>query len=144
MKPLNPALKWLIPLIFILAVIAALAGVWPSESHPYTITNFRGEEVTINAGGLYYWDTFSSATQAQANDLVMLVLGMPLLAISTWLTLRGSLRGRLLLTGILGFHPVHLHHDVLRRGVQSIVPGLCSTFQPELVRLHPDHDVFRS
>jgi hypothetical protein len=41
--------------------------------------------------------------QTQANDLVTLVLGLPLLAISFWLTLRGSLRGRLMLTGILAF-----------------------------------------
>jgi hypothetical protein len=34
---------------------------------------------------------------------VMLVLGLPLLAVSFWQTLRGSLRGRLLLTGTLGF-----------------------------------------
>jgi hypothetical protein len=39
----------------------------------------------------------------QANDLVMLVLGLPLLAVSFWLARRGSLRGRLLLTGTLGF-----------------------------------------
>ena len=41
--------------------------------------------------------------QMQANDLVTLVLGLPLLAISFWLALRGSLRGRLLLAGTLGF-----------------------------------------
>jgi hypothetical protein len=39
----------------------------------------------------------------QANDLVMMVLGLPLLAISLRLALRGSLRGQLLLTGTLGF-----------------------------------------
>ena len=99
----HPALKWLIPAIFILTFIAALAGLWPGNGLPYDITNFRGEEVTINARGLYYWDTVSSSAQMQANDLVMLVLGLPLLAISFWLTLRGSLRGRLLLTGTLGF-----------------------------------------
>lgn len=97
------ALKWLIPLIFILTLVAALSGVWPAEGTPYPLTNFRGEHVTINARGLYYWDTLSSAAQTQANDLVILVLGLPLLAISFWLTLRGSLRGRLILTGTLGF-----------------------------------------
>ena len=102
-QKMAPVLKWLIPAIIILALIAALAGLWPGEGQPYSLTNFRGEEVTINARGLYYWDTLSSAAQAQANDLVMLVLGLPLLAISFWLTLRGSLRGRLLLTGTLGF-----------------------------------------
>lgn len=99
----TPATKWLIPPIFILALIAALAGLWPGEGTPYAITNFRGEEVTINTRGLYYWDTVSSTAQMQANDLVMLMLGLPLLAVSFWLTLHGSLRGRLLLTGTLGF-----------------------------------------
>jgi hypothetical protein len=96
-------LKWLIPLIIVLAFIAALAGLYPAQGTPYPLTNFRREEVTINARGLYYWDTVSSAAQMQANDLVTLVLGLPLLAVSFWLTLRGSLRGRLLLTGTLGF-----------------------------------------
>ena len=96
-------LKWLIPLVFALTLLAALAGVWPATGTPYLLTNFRGEEVIINARGLYYWDTVSSAAQMQANDLVTLILGLPLLAISFWLTLRGSLRGRLLLAGTLGF-----------------------------------------
>ncbi|HQX17699.1 MAG TPA: hypothetical protein PLA27_14855, partial [Anaerolineales bacterium] len=79
------------------------AGLLPGEGQPFALTNFRGEEVTINARGLYYWDTVSSAAQMQANDLATLALGAPLLAISFWLTLRGSLRGRLLMTGTLGF-----------------------------------------
>lgn len=100
---MNSALKWLIPAIFVLTLIASLAGLWPAEGTSYPLTTFRGEQVTINARGLYYWDTVSSAAQMQANDLVTLMLGLPLLAISTWLTLRGSLRGRLLLAGTLGF-----------------------------------------
>jgi hypothetical protein len=94
---MNPALKWLIPLIFVLTLVAALAGLWPVAGTPYPLTSFRGEEVTINARDLYTWDTVSSAAQMQANDLVMLVLGLPLLALSFWLARRGSLRGRLLL-----------------------------------------------
>jgi hypothetical protein len=97
------ALKWLVPAIIALAFAAALAGLWPGEGQPYPLTTFRGEQVTINARGLYYWDTVSSAAQMQANDLATLVLGLPLLAISLWLARRGSLRGRLLLTGALGF-----------------------------------------
>ena len=96
-------LKWLVPPIFLLTLVATLSGLWPGEGQPYPLTNFRGEAVTINARGLYYWDTLSSVAQMQANDLVMLTLGLPLLVISFWLTLRGSLRGRLLLTGTLGF-----------------------------------------
>ena len=80
-----------------------LTGLWPGEGQLYSLTNFRGEDVIINARGLYNWDMVSSAAQMQANVLVVLVLGLPLLAVSFWLTLRGSLRGRLLLTGTLGF-----------------------------------------
>ena len=97
------ALKWLILPIFLLALVAAVAGLSPGDGASYPLTNFRGEQVMINARGLYYWDTVSWAAQMQANDLVTLILGLPLLAVSFWLTLRGSLRGRLLLTGTLGF-----------------------------------------
>lgn len=100
---MNTTLKWLIPLIFVLTLFATLAGLWPAEGTPYPLTTFRGEQVTINARGLYYWDTVSSAAQMQANDLVALTLGLPLLAVSFWFMQRGSLRGRLLLTGTLGF-----------------------------------------
>ncbi|WP_097654113.1 hypothetical protein [Candidatus Chloroploca asiatica] len=100
---MNSALKWLIPPIFILTLFAALAGLWPAEGTSFPLTTFRGEEVTINARGLYYWDTVSMAAQMQANDLIALTLGLPLLAVSFWLAQRGSLRGRLLLAGTLGF-----------------------------------------
>jgi hypothetical protein len=97
-------LRWLIPLIGILSLIAAATGLfYQTDGQPYPFTSHRGEEVTIYGQGIYAYDTLSSAAQAQANDLVMLVLGLPLLAISTWLAFRGSLRGRLLLTGTLGF-----------------------------------------
>jgi hypothetical protein len=100
---MNPSLKWLIPLIFILTLVAVVAGLWPGEGTSYPLTNFRGEQVTINARGLYYWDTDSSVAQMQANDLVTLLLGLPLLAGSFWLARRGSLRGRIMLAGTLGF-----------------------------------------
>jgi len=98
------ALKWMIPLIGALALIAAGLGLFdPRSGQPIPYTNHRGESVTINGQGLYYYDTVSSAAQMQANDLITLIVGLPLLAISTWLAFRGSLRGRLLLTGTLGF-----------------------------------------
>jgi len=97
-------LKWMIPLIGVLALIAVGSGLFdPRPGQPIPYTNHRGESVTLNGQGLYYYDTVSSAAQMQANDLITLVVGLPLLAISTWLAFRGSLRGRLLLTGTLGF-----------------------------------------
>lgn len=100
---MNKALSYLVPLIAGLSCIAALAGIWPAGGEPYPAVSFRGEEVTINAQGLYHWDTVSSAAQMQANDLITLTLAVPLLLISLILSLRGSLRGRFVLAGVLGF-----------------------------------------
>jgi hypothetical protein len=98
------SLKWLILLIGMLALFAVLMGLfYPTPGQPYPLTSFRGEKVMINGHGLYYYDTVSMVAQAQANDLITLVVGLPLLIVSTWLAFRGSLRGRLLLTGTLGF-----------------------------------------
>lgn len=98
------ALRWLIPLIGLLALFAASMGLfYQTPGEPYPLTNFRGEQVMINGHGLYYYDTVSMAAQQQGNDLVTLVVGLPLLVVSTWLAFGGSLRGRLLLTGTLGF-----------------------------------------
>jgi hypothetical protein len=94
----------LVGLIFVLALLAAGAGLfWPADGAPYAFTSYRGEQVTIAGSGLYRYDTLSVKAQEQANDIVTLAVGLPLLAISAWLSRRGSLRGRLLLTGTLGF-----------------------------------------
>lgn len=97
-------LKWLLAAIFILSFMSAGAGLFflaPGE--PFEYTNHRGETVTINGRGLYYYDTVSTAAQEQGNDLVTLMVGLPLLAVSGWSAFHGSMRGRLLLTGTLGF-----------------------------------------
>jgi len=97
-------LRWLVPPIFLLALVAAAWGLLdPTPGEPFPYTNHRGETVMINGSGLYFYDTVSSAAQMQGNDLVTLAIGLPLLAISAWLAFHGSLRGRLLLTGTLGF-----------------------------------------
>jgi hypothetical protein len=98
------ALRWLIPAIGLLALLAAGWGLFDrSPGQPVPYTNHRGGQVMLNGQGLYKYDTVSSAAQEQGNDLVTLVVGLPLLAVSTWSAFRGSLRGRLLLTGTLGF-----------------------------------------
>jgi hypothetical protein len=97
-------LGWLLAPIFILSLIAAGAGLfYQASGKAFSYTNHRQETVTINGQGLYYYDTISSAAQMQGNDLVTLVVGLPLLVISAWYAFRESLRGRLLLTGTLGF-----------------------------------------
>ena len=98
------ALKLLIPLIGILALVAAGAGLfWQTGGQPFPFTSVRGEAVSIFGHGLYRFDTVSSAAQEQGQDVVTLAISLPVLVISTWLAFRGSLRGRLLLTGTLGY-----------------------------------------
>jgi len=98
------ALKWLIPPIFLLTLFAAAMGLfYETQGEPYLFISNRGEAVMLNGHGLYFYDTISSAAQMQGNDLITLVVGLPLLAVSAWMAFRGSLRGRLLLTGTLGF-----------------------------------------
>ena len=97
-------LKWLTSIIFLLSLLAASMGLfYETPGEPYSYTNHRGEQVMINGHGLYYYDTVSSAAQMQGNDLITLIVALPLLVISAWLAFRGSIRGRLLLTGTLGF-----------------------------------------
>jgi hypothetical protein len=97
-------LTWMIPLIFVLALYSASMGLfYQFPGNPMAYNSLRGELVTINMQGLYWFDTVSTAAQMQGNDLITLVVGLPLLAVSTLLAFRGSFRGRLLLTGTLGF-----------------------------------------
>lgn len=103
MKHLKP-LAWLIPPIFLLTLFAAAMGLfYETPGEPYPFVSHRGETVMLNGHGLYFYDTVSSTAQMQGNDLITLVVGLPLLAVSAWMAFRGSLRGRLLLTGTLGF-----------------------------------------
>ena len=87
-----------------LAFIAAAAGVfWQGTGQPYPFQTLRGETVQIRGHGLYTYDTVNSSSQEIGQDVVTLILGIPLLIAGIVLTRKGSLRGRLLLTGALGY-----------------------------------------
>jgi hypothetical protein len=102
LEPLPRALRWLVPSIGILSVIAAVGGLaWPSDGEPFTVTSVRGSEVEVFGRGLYGHDSLFKAGANQGSDVTTLVVGVPLLALSALWALRGSLRGRLLLLGAL-------------------------------------------
>lgn len=97
-------LGWLIALIALLALLAAGAGLfWQTKGQPYSFTSHRGEVVMLAGHGLYRHDTVSTAAQEQGQDVVTLLVSLPTLAIATWLAFAGSIRGRLLLAGTLGY-----------------------------------------
>jgi len=89
-------------LIVVLALLAVGAGFfWPHEGAPFTFTSLRGQEVQIYGHGLYRYDTLFTGAANRGNDLVTLVLAIPLLVYATLRYWRGSLRGGLLLLGTL-------------------------------------------
>jgi hypothetical protein len=97
-------LNILVVAILILAMLAAGGGLfWPSAGEPFEFTTVMGERVEITGSGVYRFDPTFGSVQAQAQDAVTLFIGVPVLAAALVLANRGSLRGRILLTGVLGY-----------------------------------------
>lgn len=90
--------------IVLLSTFASIVGIFSNGGDgEYEITSFRGETIKIHGKGLYSEDSISVASQGIAQDVITLALGVPLLIISLYLVRKGSLKGRLLLTGTLGY-----------------------------------------
>lgn len=95
---------WLALLIAVLAVVATCFGLfWPGGPGEFTHTPTRGEAVDIYGHGIYAFDTDFRAAGNRGTDAVSLVLGVPLLVAFTVLYRRDSVRGGLLLLGLLGY-----------------------------------------
>lgn len=91
-------------LVAVLSLVAAASGVFRQGSgSAFQFLTLRGETVLIQGRGLYAYDTVSVAAQAIAQDVVTLVVGIPLLVLAVVLYGRGSLRGNLLLSGTMGY-----------------------------------------
>ncbi len=94
-------------LVLLIVIFATVASVWGIFSNQgpgkYEFHSLHGENVEIYGKGLYRYDSVSGASQVIAQDGVTLVLGIPVLMIALYLARKGSLKGRLLLNGILGY-----------------------------------------
>jgi hypothetical protein len=91
-------------LIVMLSLFATGVGIlWQGQGMPFAFRTLRGETVTIQGSGLYQFDSVSYAAQAIAQDVVTLLLGIPLLSLSMFWYRQGTLRSKLLLTGTLGY-----------------------------------------
>jgi hypothetical protein len=107
-------------LIAVLALVAAGLGVfWQGTGQPYEFRTLRGETVMIQGRGLYRYDTVSLAAQAIAQDVVTLVIGIPLLIAALVIFQRGKLRGKLLLPGRWGIFCTHMRRMLLARRITS-------------------------
>jgi hypothetical protein len=98
------ALNWLVPLIAILAAVTASVGLFSTSGDgQYQFTTLHKETIEIYGRGLYRFDTPLIAIGYRVSDAFTLIAGIPLLLISFWLFRRGSLRGKILLTGTIMF-----------------------------------------
>lgn len=97
-------LVWLAGLTGLLGLIVAGIGVLlGGDADPVAVSSIRGEAVELYGRGLYEFDTVFHGANNRSTDLVTLLFGLPLLALSVRWVLKGSTRGRLLLLGTLGF-----------------------------------------
>lgn len=94
----------LVLIIAVLSLTACIAGLAVrGGSGEYEFKSINNEIVKIYGQGLYKNDSVSCVAQGKASDLVTLVLGIPLLMISLYFSNKGSFRGKLMLTGTLGY-----------------------------------------
>ncbi|MBI9050920.1 MAG: hypothetical protein JEZ00_15975 [Anaerolineaceae bacterium] len=104
MFPYQKTINRLTIIIIVLSVVAVLgAFFFPYAGQSYSFETLRGEEVSIYGSGLYRYETVSFYSQAIAQDIVTLILGVPLLIVSMLMAAKGSMRGRVLLTGTLAY-----------------------------------------
>ena len=88
--------------ISILAIIATTAGIF-SKSGPgeYEHISIRGETVTIFGKGIYQDMSADVAIQGIAQDVVTLFIAIPFLLTALYFARKGSLKGRIMLSGSL-------------------------------------------
>lgn len=93
---------WLSGLVAVIAGFATIVGI-VSQGGPgeFAFKTVRAESVQMFGHGIYRYDTLFQGPINRGNDVVTLALGIPLLIACIILYWCGSLRGRLLLTGIL-------------------------------------------
>ena len=97
-------LSIIVPLVVIFAIIATIMGIFSSGgAAQYEYISIRGKTVMIYGKGLYKHMLAKVAPQGIAQDCIILFAGLPLLIISFIMTLKGSLKGRHLLAGTLGY-----------------------------------------
>ncbi len=104
MRKYKLSINILVLTIIVLALSTCLFGLFSSGgTGEYEFKSINNETVKIFGEGLYKNDSISVVAQGKASDLITLLLGIPLLIASLYLTTKGSFKGQLLLTGTLGY-----------------------------------------
>lgn len=105
----------LVPLIIFFAIAATSIGIFSSDgTGQYEYKSIRGKTVTIYGKGLYRHMSAEVAPQGIAQDYITLFIGIPLLLISFFMAQKGSLKGKYLFAGTLGYFLVtYLFYTVM-------------------------------
>lgn len=91
-------------LIALMVAVAAATGIFYTTAGPrIEHVTVRGEHATFQGSGLYRYDPAAVAREGTVWDVINLVVGVPLLMVAAVMTRRGSLRGRLILTGLAAY-----------------------------------------
>jgi hypothetical protein len=103
MKP-QPAFYWLIPMLAILAAIIASVGLFSQGGDgPFLFTTIHGNTVEVYGQGIYRHDSTFVAALFRGTDAITLFVSIPLLLISYWFYRRGSMKGNILMIGMLTY-----------------------------------------
>ena len=117
MKPLfyKKPLTILVFLIVIFAIAATTMGIFSNDGRgQFEYTSIRGKTVMIYGKGLYKDMSAEVAPQGIAQDYVTLFIAIPLLILSFFKAREGSLKGRYLFAGTLGYFLVtYLFYTVM-------------------------------
>jgi hypothetical protein len=98
------AISLLVLCITLLSIIATSFAIFSTNGQgEYQYKSIFGETVSIYGKGIYQHESVSMAAQAIAQDYVTLFMGVPLLLLAFYLYRKNLLKGRLLLTGTLGY-----------------------------------------
>ncbi len=90
--------------ICVMAAVVTTLGIFSSEGPgPFTHESIRGLNVAVYGRGLYRHMSAEVAPQGIAQDYVTLCIGIPLLLFSLVWARSGAIRGKVLLTGVLGY-----------------------------------------
>ncbi len=91
--------------IALLSLVATICGIFTKQGPgEHTFTTVHGQVITIYGKGIYSDNTFSAAMQAIPQDIVTLILAVPLLIISLVLLRKKLLKGSILLAGVIGYY----------------------------------------
>jgi len=95
--------------VFVLVLVATATGVfYQTPGSPIEYTTVRGEHAIFQGTGLYRYDPAWFALEGVVWDVINLCIGLPLFAAAIYASQRNSLRGRLLLGGLL-FYFVYVY-----------------------------------